>query len=44
MSNIFGSFNFIFFVAKKRFKKYDVQHKQLLEDLGLLIVKSHLLL
>ncbi len=31
-----------FFVTKEPFKKYDVQQKQILEDLGLLIVKNHL--
>jgi hypothetical protein len=44
MSNICGNFNFSFFVGKEPFKKDDVQHKQVLEDLGLLILKSHLLL
>jgi hypothetical protein len=28
--------------AKEPFKKYDVQQKQILEDLGLLIIKNHL--
>jgi hypothetical protein len=31
-----------FFVTKEPFKKDDVQQKQFLEDLGLLIVKNHL--
>jgi hypothetical protein len=31
-----------FFVAKNSYKKYDVQQKQFLEDLALLIVKNHL--
>jgi len=32
----------IFFVTKKPFKKDDVQHKDLLQDLGLLIMKNNL--
>jgi hypothetical protein len=40
------SFNSIssFFVVKEPFKKDDMQQKQILEDLTLLIVKNHLLL
>ncbi len=42
--NIFSNSMFNFFVAKKPFKKDDVQQKKFWEDLGLLIVKNHLLL
>jgi hypothetical protein len=34
----------IFFVTKEPFKKHDLQQKQNLEDMGLLIVENHLLL
>ncbi len=40
--NIFSNSIFSFFVGKEPFKKDDVQQKQFLEDLGILIVKNHL--
>ncbi len=43
-SNIFSNSISNFFVAKKPFKKDDVQQKQNLEDLGFLIVTNHFLL
>jgi hypothetical protein len=44
MFNIFDNFNYSFFVVKEPFKNDDVQHKQVLEYLGFLIVKIHFLL
>jgi hypothetical protein len=40
--HVSSNFIFSFFVAKELFKKDDVQQKQFLEDLTLLIVKNHL--
>jgi hypothetical protein len=42
MSNISSNSIFNFFATKEPFKKYDVQQKQILEDLGFLIVTNHL--
>jgi len=42
--NVFLIPYLVFFVAKKLFKKNDVQQKQFLEDLTFLIVKNHFFL
>jgi hypothetical protein len=41
-ANLFGNYTSNFFVAKDSFKKDDVQQKEFLEDLSLLIVKNNL--
>ncbi len=40
--NVFASAILFYFVVKKPFKKDDVQQKDLLQDLGLLIMKNNL--
>jgi len=42
--NVFGGFIFKKIVIKNSFKKDDVQHKEFLEDFGLLIVKFFLII
>jgi hypothetical protein len=42
--DVFGGFISKIFVIKDSFKKDDVQHKEFLEDFGLLIVKNNLLI
>lgn len=42
--NVFGGFILKRFVIKNSFKKDDVQHKEFLEDFGLLIVKNNLII
>jgi hypothetical protein len=39
--NVFANEIFEFFFTKDPFKKNDVQQKSFLQDLGLLVVKSH---
>jgi hypothetical protein len=41
-ANLFGNSIFNFFASKDLFKKVDVQQKEFLEDVGLLIMENNL--